>query len=40
SIAAQGMSAAANLLMFAPNIIPFIILQNSVMNTMAYSGIK
>ncbi len=40
AIAAQGMSAAANLLMFAPNIILFIILQNSVMNTMAYSGIK
>jgi ABC-type glycerol-3-phosphate transport system permease component len=40
SIAAQGMSAAANLMMFLPNIILFIILQNSVMNTMAYSGIK
>ncbi|MCK7487549.1 MAG: carbohydrate ABC transporter permease [Bacillus subtilis] len=40
SIAAQGMSAAANLMMFLPNIVLFIILQNSVMNTMAYSGIK
>ncbi len=40
SIAAQGMSAAASLIMFLPNIILFIILQNSVMNTMAYSGIK
>ena len=40
SIAAQGMSAAASLLVFAPNIILFIILQNSVMNTMAHSGIK
>lgn len=40
SIAAQGMSAAANLIMFLPNIILFVILQNSVMNTMAYSGIK
>lgn len=40
SIAAQGMSAAANLIMFIPNIVLFVILQNSVMNTMAYSGIK
>jgi len=40
AIAAQGMSAAANLIMFAPNIILFVVLQNSVMNTMAYSGIK
>jgi len=40
SIAAQGMSAAASLIMFLPNILLFIILQNSVMNTMAYSGIK
>ncbi|HRY78466.1 MAG TPA: carbohydrate ABC transporter permease [Candidatus Izemoplasmatales bacterium] len=40
SIATHGMSAAANLIMFVPNIVLFIILQNSVMNTMAYSGIK
>lgn len=40
AIAAQGMSAAANLIMFLPNIILFIILQKNVMNTMAYSGIK
>jgi ABC-type glycerol-3-phosphate transport system permease component len=40
AIAAQGMNAAANLIMFTPNIILFIILQNSVMNTMAHSGIK
>lgn len=40
AIAAQGMSAAANLIMFVPNIILFIILQKNVMNTMAYSGIK
>ena len=40
SIAAQGMSAAASLIMFVPNILLFIILQNSVMNTMAHSGIK
>jgi len=40
SIAAQGMSAAANLILFVPNIVLFIILQKNVMNTMAYSGIK
>lgn len=40
SIAAQGMSAAANLLLFLPNIVLFVILQKNVMNTMAYSGIK
>ena len=40
SIAAQGMSAAASLLLFLPNILLFIVLQNQVMNTMAHSGIK
>ncbi|MDD4988709.1 MAG: carbohydrate ABC transporter permease [Candidatus Izemoplasmatales bacterium] len=39
-IAAQGMAAAANLIIFVPNVVLFIILQNSVMNTMAHSGIK
>lgn len=40
SIASQGITSAANLIMFLPNIIIFIILQNKVMNTMAHSGIK
>lgn len=40
SIATQGIVAAANLIIFLPNIIVFIILQNKVMNTMAHSGIK
>lgn len=40
SIAAQGISAAASLIIFLPNIILFIILQKNVMNTMAHSGIK
>ncbi|MCR5168750.1 MAG: carbohydrate ABC transporter permease [Oscillospiraceae bacterium] len=40
SVAGQGMSAAASLIMFLPNLILFIILQNKVMNTMANSGIK
>ena len=39
-IAAQGMSAAASLIMFLPNLIFFLIVQNQVMNTMAYSGMK
>lgn len=39
-VAGQGMMAAASFIMFTPNIILFIILQNKVMNTMAHSGIK
>lgn len=40
TVAGQGMAAAASLIMFLPNLILFIILQRSVMNTMANSGIK
>lgn len=40
SVAGQGMGAAATLIMFLPNLILFIFCQNSVMNTMATSGIK
>lgn len=40
TVAGQGMSAAASLIMFIPNLVLFIILQNKVMNTMANSGIK
>ncbi|WBL14661.1 carbohydrate ABC transporter permease [Sutcliffiella sp. NC1] len=40
SVAGQGMSAAASLIMFIPNLIIFIFLQSKVMNTMAHSGIK
>ena len=40
NVAGQGMSAAASLIMFLPNLVLFIILQNKVMNTMANSGIK
>ena len=40
AIAAQGMAAAASLIIFVPNVVLFIVLQNSVMNTMAHSGIK
>lgn len=40
TISGQGIAAAASLIMFVPNLLLFIILQNSVMNTMAHSGIK
>ena len=40
TVAGQGISAAASLIMFLPNLILFCILQKSVMNTMAHSGIK
>ncbi|MDD2648276.1 MAG: carbohydrate ABC transporter permease [Eubacteriales bacterium] len=40
TVAGQGMAAAASLIMFVPNLILFIIMQSSVMNTMAYSGMK
>lgn len=40
TVAGQGLSAAASLLMFLPNLIIFIILQSKVMNTMAHSGLK
>lgn len=40
TVAGQGMAAAASLIMFVPNLILFIILQSSVMNTMAHSGLK
>ncbi len=40
NIAGQGLAAAASLIMFIPNLILFIVLQNSIMNTMAHSGIK
>lgn len=40
TVAGQGMSAAASLIMFVPNLVLFCILQKNVMNTMAHSGIK
>ncbi|MCR4902087.1 MAG: carbohydrate ABC transporter permease [Butyrivibrio sp.] len=40
TVSGQGMAAAASLILFIPNLVLFIILQNSVMNTMATSGIK
>ena len=38
--AGAGMSAAAGLIMFLPNLLIFIIMQSKVMDTMAHSGIK
>ena len=40
SIAGLGMSAAATLIMFIPNLLIFIIMQSNVMDTMSHSGIK
>ena len=39
-VAGVGMSAAASLLMFLPNVILFVIMQSKVMSTMAHSGLK
>lgn len=39
-VAGAGMSAVAALIMFVPNLILFIILQNKVMDSMAHTGIK
>ena len=40
TLAGQGVSAVATLIMFIPNMLLFIVLQSRVMNTMAHSGIK
>lgn len=40
NVAGQGMSAAAALILFVPNLIIFICMQSKVLNTMAHSGIK
>lgn len=40
SIAGAGMAAAAGLIMFIPNLVIFIFMQNKVMDTMSHSGIK
>ncbi|UUX34991.1 carbohydrate ABC transporter permease [Fundicoccus culcitae] len=40
TVAGQGMSAAAALIMFVPNLVIFIFMQKQVMDTMAHSGIK
>ena len=40
AVSAQGMAAAAVLIMVVPNIVLFIVMQSRVMNTVAHSGIK
>lgn len=40
AIAAEGMAAAASVILFLPNLIIFILMNSQVMNTMAHSGIK
>lgn len=39
-VAGVGISAAASLLMFLPNVALFVLMQSKVMNTMAHSGMK
>ena len=39
-VAGAGVSAAATLIMFLPNLLLFIFLQSRVMNSMVHSGIK
>ena len=40
SVSGAGVSAAAALILFLPNLIIFIIMQSKVIDTMAYSGMK
>lgn len=40
TVAGQGITAASSLIMFVPNLIIFIFMQNKVMSTVAHSGIK
>lgn len=40
TVAGQGMQAAAVLIQFIPNLLMFLVLRKSFMNTMAHSGIK
>lgn len=40
TVAGAGLGAASALIMFVPNLVIFIILQNNVMSTMAHSGLK
>jgi ABC-type glycerol-3-phosphate transport system permease component len=40
AVAGQGIAAAAALIMFLPNLLVFILLQNQVMSTMSHSGLK
>lgn len=40
AVSAAGMTAAASLILFLPNLLIFIIMQSKVMNTMSHSGIK
>ncbi|PEL07764.1 carbohydrate ABC transporter permease [Bacillus sp. AFS017336] len=40
TVAGTGLTAAASLIMFIPNLVIFIFMQKQVMDTMAHSGIK
>ena len=40
TVAGAGLTAAATVVMFVPNLVIFIVMQSRVMDTMAHSGIK
>lgn len=40
TVAAAGMTAAASVILFLPNLVIFVCMQSQVMNTMSHSGIK
>ena len=40
TVEGQGIASAASLILFIPNIIIYILMQNKIINTMAHSGIK
>ena len=40
TVSAAGMTAAASLILFLPNLLIFIVMQSQVMSTMSHSGIK
>jgi multiple sugar transport system permease protein len=40
TVAAAGITAAASVILFVPNLVIFIVMQSKVMNTMTHSGIK
>jgi ABC-type glycerol-3-phosphate transport system permease component len=40
AVSGAGVSAAAALILFLPNLIIFVIMQSKVIDTMAYSGMK
>ena len=40
TVEGQGIASAASLILFVPNVVIYILMQNKIINTMAFSGIK